>query len=30
MPEGEMIDITFTDDSLHVFDDVGHRLAAQG
>jgi sn-glycerol 3-phosphate transport system ATP-binding protein len=30
MPEGEMIDITFTDESLHVFDDAGHRLAAQG
>jgi sn-glycerol 3-phosphate transport system ATP-binding protein len=30
MPEGEMIDIAFTDESLHVFDDAGHRLAAQG
>jgi sn-glycerol 3-phosphate transport system ATP-binding protein len=29
MPEGETIDITFTDDHLHVFDAAGHRMAAQ-
>ena len=29
MPEGETIDITFTDDHLHVFDAAGNRMAAQ-
>jgi sn-glycerol 3-phosphate transport system ATP-binding protein len=29
MTEGEMIDITFDDDNLHVFDDAGHRMTAQ-
>ena len=30
MPEGDEIDITFNNNSLHVFDAAGHRTAAQG
>ena len=30
MPEGDEIDITFNNDSLHVFDAAGQRTAAQG
>ena len=30
MPEGHEIDITFNNDSLHVFDAAGKRMAAQG
>ncbi len=30
MPEGHEIDITFNNDSLHVFDSAGKRMAAQG
>jgi sn-glycerol 3-phosphate transport system ATP-binding protein len=30
MPEGDEIDITFTNENLHVFDGAGQRTAAQG
>lgn len=30
MTEGDTIDITFDDDNLHVFDDTGNRMTAQG
>ena len=30
MPEGHEIDITFNNDSLHVFDSAGKRMVAQG
>jgi sn-glycerol 3-phosphate transport system ATP-binding protein len=29
MPEGDTIDITFTDEHLHVFDASGQRIATQ-
>ncbi|WP_390914110.1 ATP-binding cassette domain-containing protein [Pseudosulfitobacter sp. SM2401] len=30
MPEGQIVDIDFHNDSLHVFDGAGHRMTAQG